>query len=76
MKKSTIYILKRVVNVQLIGYIRVTLYKHKLKTYLSGIHALNDTSDFAFSFKFFGVSMKPAQVKEEIPELLNIFGWA
>ncbi|MGQ9691608.1 MAG: class I SAM-dependent methyltransferase [Thermoproteota archaeon] len=71
-KKSTIQILKGIINTPLIGYVRVTLCKHKLKRYHAKIHGLDDTLDLAFSFKFLGIRIKPAQVKEEIYEFIGL----
>ena len=68
-KKSAIYILWQIVNVPLIGYIRITLCKHKIKKFLGKIHGLDDALHFTFSFKFLGIHIKPAQVKDEIKEL-------
>jgi len=39
---------------------------------MSSIHEVDDALNFAFSFKFLGINLKPAQVKEEIKELLRL----
>jgi len=60
------------INIPFIGYIRVTLCKHKLKRHLSKTTTLNDALDYAFSFKFLGIHIKPAQIKDEIKEFLKL----
>jgi predicted O-methyltransferase YrrM len=71
-KKSIIYTFERIMNIQLIGYIRVILCKRKLKKCFSKIRGIDDALEFVFAFKFLGISIKPAQVKEEITQLLKL----
>ena len=43
-----------------------------IRSSVSQIHNINDALEFAFSFRSFGVSIKPLQVKYEIAKLLEI----
>jgi len=71
-KKSVLYFLEKGINVQLIGYIRVALAKRRLKRCISKINGIDDALNFVYSFKFLGIHIKPAQVKEEIEKLLRL----
>jgi len=55
-----------------IGYLFIPFILRQFRSSVSKIRNINDALEFAFSFRSFGVSIKPSQVKYEMAKLLEI----
>jgi predicted O-methyltransferase YrrM len=71
-KKAARYVLEKMVNIWPFGYAMVNMSKYRLKKSLIEISELDDIVNFAFCFRCLGINIMPAQVKEEILELLKL----
>jgi len=60
------------IGMWLIGYARANMAIYKLRSSAASFVKLDDIVNFAFSFRFLGISIKPTQVKEEIMGLLKL----
>jgi cephalosporin hydroxylase len=56
----------------IIGNLFKSLIIKKFKSFINTINDFYDAIDYAFSFRFLGISIKPLQVKYEITRLLEI----
>lgn len=68
-KRTLSYVLSRAG-----GYILSPFIVRRFKRAVRNVHDVHDALDFAFSFRAFGISIKPTQVKYEIARLLEIVG--
>jgi hypothetical protein len=72
LRKTIDYIFWEIANLWPIGYVRANVTRYKLRRSATYFISLDSIVDFAFSFRFLGIGIKPAQVKEEIRSLLRL----
>ena len=72
LRKIVHHIFGKTANMWLIGYVRANMARYKLARSATSFINVDSIVDFAFSFRFLGISIKPAQVKNEIRRLLKL----
>jgi predicted O-methyltransferase YrrM len=71
-KKSSSYIFRKFIDLTGLGYILAPLIIRKFRRAIYNVNSIDDSVNFAFSFKYLGVSIKPSQVMYEITRLLEL----
>jgi predicted O-methyltransferase YrrM len=71
-KKSSSYIFREFIELTGLEHILAPLIIRKFRRAVYNVNGINDSVNFAFSFKYLGVSIKPSQVIYEITRLLEL----
>jgi cephalosporin hydroxylase len=71
-KRLSSYIFRKFIDLTGLGYILAPLIIRKFRRAIYNVNSINDSVNFAFSFKYLGVSIKPSQVMYEITRLLEL----